>query len=45
MGRFNDILDQFSEDHPLSMFTKILNGSGKDEEAERHTYGNQPLGL
>ena len=45
MGRFNDILDQFSEDHPLSMFTKILNGSGKDDEAERHTYGNQPLGL
>lgn len=45
MGRFNDILDQFSEDHPLSMFTKILNGSGKDEEAGRHTYGNQPLGL
>ncbi|WP_036608905.1 hypothetical protein [Oribacterium sp. P6A1] len=43
MGRFNDILDQFSDDNPLSMFTKILGGNVKDEDNVRHSYGNQPL--
>ena len=47
MGKFNDILDQFSEDHPLSMFTRILNGSGneKEENKVKRSYGNQPLSL
>ena len=47
MGKFNDILDQFSDDHPFSMFTKILNGSGNgnEEKKVRRSYGNQPLSL
>ena len=45
MGKFNDILDQFSDDHPLSMFTKIINGSSKEEEVARFSYNNQVLSL
>ncbi len=47
MGKINDFFDQFSEEHPLSVFTKILNGSNKDEQASvvRNNYRNETLSL
>ncbi len=46
MGKINDIFDKFSEDHPLSVFTRILNGSNKiDDAVISRNYSNQTLSL
>lgn len=46
MGKINEFFDRINQDHPLSAFTRLLNGNDKGQEKPvEYQYSNKPLSL